>query len=404
MNKLLISLGIGTGLVLVVLISFLAGSAWNRSATETTKAEAPIKAGDPPVSSTKMPNPPPPPSPLLDEVRVRESLKPGRTYLINTRMTFSMRGTDKDWHVVTSTVTVNYAANAEIERKIVSNDGRTIVEERTFKKVQSGKVETDLESFRIDLGATGDFLLGGIAILQPEALLAATSAKNIIEKNDLSKLFKATGLAQSFVDDVVQRDPRMRAITSAGSLQGKTVRLTYTNDAKGEVRVEAVKESLSVDEQRFLASSVLLADSLIFPDMGVKKGEKWQADGLYFIGLIDPSLMARTEGQVELMRGPDKKLPAASGQKQECVQISVVGGELNFHESNAKAEQIGFFRPQEGEMVFSPQDQIFIQGHLKGRGKLTIKSKDHILFEARSDREPELTIHYTCKLLPEEGK
>jgi hypothetical protein len=270
--------------------------------------------------------------------------------------------------------------------------------------VKSGKVETDLESFRIDLGATGDFILGGIALLKPDALLAATGATKVINSTDLSKLLKATGLAEKFVDDVVKRDPRIQAVTSAGSLEGKTVRLIYKNDEEGDVQVIPVKGTLTVDEQRFLASSVLLADSLIFPDMGVKQGEHWKADGMYFIGLIDPSLMARTEGKVELMRGPDVKPPARSGQKQECVQITVVGGELNFRESNAKAEQVGFFRPQEGEMIFSPQDQIFIQGHLKGRGKLTIKSKDHILFEARSDREPELTIHYSCKLLPDAGK
>jgi hypothetical protein len=411
MNKLVIGLGAATVCALLVLLGFLAGSGWKKGAApaddkdgEKGKVEAVKNPGDAGTSRRELPDPPPPPPPVLDQVRVRESLKPGRTYRVITRLAFNMRGTDHDWAVLNSVITVNYMADAEVERKIESNDGKTIVELRTFKRVFSGKLNTDLESVRIDLGPAGDFLIGGVTAFRPEALPVVAGARQLIEGPNFSNLLKITGLGQSFLDDMVNRDPRIRAVTSMGGLQGKTVRLVYKNDEEGDVQVVPVEGALTTDEQRFLASSVLLSDSLIFPDARVEKGDTWEADSMYFIGLIDPSLMARPEGKLRLARGPDILPPARSGQRQKCVQINVVGGELNFRESNRKAEQVGFFRPQKGEMVFSPQDQIFILADLIGRGKLTVRSRDHILFEARSDREPEMKIHYECTLLGESGE
>jgi hypothetical protein len=412
MNKLVIGLVSATVCAVLLLVGFLGGSYWNRPAptptdpakAEEAKAEPPVKPGDPGISRVKQPDPPPPAPPVRDEVRVRDTLKPGRTYLVKTQLAFSMRGTDHDWGIVNTTYTINYMAEAEIERYIESNDGKTIVERRTFKRVSSGKIDTKLEDMSIKLGSTGEFVLGATALINPQAFFFASMAKNGLDGRNLAPLLESIGLGKSYVDDIVQRDPTIRAVTRAGSLQGKTVKLRYNNDEEGDVQVTAEDGgSLSADEQRFLTSSVLLSDALIFPDIGVKKGESWPAKGMYFSGLIDPSLLARTEGTVTLERGPDVKPVGHPGQKQECVQINFVGGELSFRESNRKAEQVGHCQPdtRESKLIYSPQDSIFIEAFLKGRGKLTIRSKDHILFEARSDREPELTIRYTCRLKPQ---
>lgn len=396
MNKALLGLVITTVAVTLVLLGFLLGSGWNKPSPEAKEKDNPAPT---PTGPSRLSAQPPPPPPVRDDLRVRESLKPRRTYRVSTRLGFHMRGTDHDWGVLNSTITVNYWADAAIDRKIESNDGKTIVELRTFRKVASRKLDTKLEDVHIDLGAAGDFLLGGVALLKPEAAPFVGAARSLLEGRNLSAFLQFMGLSNDFVSDLVERDPRIRAVTAVGSLQGKTVRLTYRNEEGGGVQVDPVEGALTEDEKRFLASSVLLADSLIFPDVTVKVGDTWEADSMYFIGLIDPSMMLRPEGKLKLGRGPDVAPPARTGQKQKCVKINVLGGALNFHESSSRAEQVGHFYPQKGEMLFSPQDQIFIHGFFHGKGKLTITQKDHILFQARSKREPDLKVYYSCRLL-----
>ncbi len=401
MKKLLWGLGIATGVVLLVVVGFLAGSMFNRAAptnSDRKPDEKVLNPGDPPMSKKETPDPPPPPKPVTDLVRVKEQLKPGSTYRVGTELGFHMTGTDQDWFS-SSTVTISYAAKAQISRKIVSNDGTTIVEERTFNKVQATKLESQLDDFHIELGPTGDFVLAGIGLLQPEYLFAAAGAKKLIEGTNLSGVLKAVGLDESRLADELQKDPHIRALPSMGDLEGKTVRLTYHNDLDGDVAVEAVSGgSLTAEEVQLLQSSVLLSDSLIFPNTEIKKGDTWEADSMYFVGMIDPSLMVRPEGKVQLQRAAEDVSVAASlNQNQPCVLIKVIGGELKFRESTRDARQEGYFRPTEGGMTFSPQDKIFIEAHLKGKGKL-IMERNELFRTVRSDAEPEIQIVYTCKV------
>jgi hypothetical protein len=396
MPKLPVYLGLATGAVALVLVGFLVGS-WKSGGPTTVASKPPEEETKEPVKRSDLPGLPPPPPPVKDEVRVREELAQGATYQVNTRMAFSMRGTDTDWAIATATITVNYWADAEILRKIERNDGKTIVEERTFKKIKSGKLETNLVDVRIELGTTGDFLLGGVLFLQPEALPFVAGVKNFVQGPALRKVLGATGLAQTVIDHVMSGDEGVKVITKVSEMEGKVVRLTYRNDRDGEILIEPVRGGLTNEQRRYLASSVLLADSLIFPDVEVRRGENWQVNAMYFIGLIDPSLMTRPEGTLTLQRGSEEK--AVPGVKGRCVPIVVVDGEMSFRESNSTSDRVGNFRPTSGEMFYSPEDHIIVEGHMKGRGKLNIRAEHHLLFETRSEREPDLDIHYTCRKL-----
>jgi hypothetical protein len=308
-----------------------------------------------------------------------------------------MRGTDSDWGVATSTITINYWADAEILRKIERNDGQTIVEERTFRKVNSSKLDTRLEDVKIELGPAGNFILGGVALLQPEALPFVAGAKNLIEGPALKQALSATGLDRALVDRVLSSDEGVKAVTKVGELEGKVVRLTYRNDKEGEMLIEPVQGELTDEQRRYLASSVLLADSLIFPDVEVKRGERWNVSATYFIGLIDPSLMARPDGTLTLARGTEEEL--VPGVRGKCVPITVVDGDMQFRDSNGGGERVGYFKPTEGRMLYSPESHIIVDGRMKGRGKLTVSAVHHLLFTARSDREPEIEIQYTSRLV-----
>lgn len=419
-SKILLWLAISAGAALLVMAGFLGGVVWNprtaeqKKGPEETKAdekkddkgkpkaaipvEAPaLKEGEKKKRS-ELPEPPPPPKPVTDEVRVRQNLIPGKTYVVNSHGALSMRGRDKDWGIST-TITINYGFDSEVLRTIESNDGNKVVERRTFKRVRSLKLNTALEDVRLDIGPTGTLLLGGVALLNPSALPVALSVNRFIGK-DIKDPLSLVGLDQTIINSILSRDPSARMFTKLSILEGKVVRLTYDNSAR-DCQVEAVNGTMSDEELRFHASSVLLADSLIIPDLEVRKGEVWKVDGMNFAGLMDPTLLAQTEGDVYLRREGDELV---AGKKQRCVRISIMKEKptgdrctLTFKQSDRKAEQIGWFRPT-GGMLFSPEDQIIIESKLEGEGSFTRVSKDHLLFEARSERSPHMKLHYRCRI------
>ncbi len=386
------------GVAGLLTIGFLVGSFFNKPAKPEEEDKPPVVT---PVGTTverkEVPNLPPPPKPVPEEIRVRESLKEGRTYITTTRGTVVMRATDKDWGL-TSVCTVNYHFTATIERTIEKNDGLEITELRYFKEVKSLKLDTTLQSARLDLGPAGDLLIGGMSLLiNPAATPLLFGAKKKVEGSELSGVLKALGAESALVNRFMASDPSAKMFTSAASLQGKKVRLVYRNDPDGTGRgvrsVTAVEGEMTEDERAFHMASSVLSDALIFPNTGLLIGDSWPVDGSDLIGLMDPTLLAHTKGTVQFERGPDQAgLPGKAGR---FATLKATSGEITFHQFDAKAEQFGHFRPT-GTLYYSLTDDYIVKGTLKGSGRMTVRSRDHMLFEARTDREPEIQVDYQC--------
>jgi hypothetical protein len=383
-NKLLLGLSIASGCILLVLIGFLGAILWNPG----TKSGDPAKdkPADPDDSRKKIvaspgkvverketTNPPPPPKPVANPDRVRQNLQPGKTYVTHTKGALNVRATDKDWGVE-EVVTINYAFEAQIDREIESNDGETIVELRHFRHLQSLKFECKLEDVRISLGPVGDLLLPQAQGLSLKAVItslrwAGVSPEELIGLGDKAKHFR-----------------------SVDRLSGKKVRLTYV-DGKGVMKVEPVKGEMTAAERDFHLASVLVSDSLILSDVDVKIGNRWSVDGSNFANLVDPSLLARTAGEIVLERAPDHIV-----EKKTCRHLTVASGRILFDDSDPKVGRIGYFEPH-GSVYFSPDDQVVIRARLNGKAKLEKFSKDHLLFEARMRLLPELDVEYTCRVV-----
>ena len=92
-----------------------------------------------------------------DKDRVPQVLKPGYTY--QTHLKGSIRGPaeNKKW-AINVVVDVLYMFEAFIDREIVSNDGTTIVEIRTFRDVKSLDIHGKLPDVKIELGRAGQVL------------------------------------------------------------------------------------------------------------------------------------------------------------------------------------------------------------------------------------------------------
>lgn len=386
-NKLLLGMVASCLVIVLILIGFLIGTSWKPNSGNQTNTDSigqpiqkqleptqakPVATPGQTVERASIPNPPPPPKPVANPDRFRQNLQPGKTYVTHTRGTMFVRATDKDWGIE-EVVTINFLFEAQIDREIESNDGKTIVEVRHFRDIHSAKFECRLEDIRIDLGPVGAVLLPNLQG-SLHGLISGLRWIGISPE-------KIVGLADS-----------MKVFTSVDRLSGKSVRLTY-EDGKGVLKVEPVKGDMTSEERDFHMASVLVSDSLIIPDIDIKIGNRWAVDGSNFSNLIDPGLLARTTGEIMLERTGDQIV-----QNKNCRHLKAVSGRLQFEDSDQRVGVIGNFEPQ-GDLFFSPDDQVIIAAKLQGRAKLEKFSKDHLLFEARMRRMPELTVDYTCRIV-----
>ena len=334
---------------------------------------------------------PNPPKPVKDPDRVRQNLQPGKTYVTHTKGALFVRAEDKGWGLE-EVVTVNYAFEAQIDREIESNDGTTIVELRHFGHVQSLKILTRLEDVRLDLGAAGDLLIAGLLWLRHPAALTAAGTIAALDGQSSKPILNSLRWVGVSPEDLAGLDEHTKVFASVDRLSGKSVRLTYV-DGKGVIDLKSVKGEMTPTEQEFHAASVLVSDSLILPNIDIEPGSRWIVDGSNFANFLDPSLLACTSGEVELERAEQHCI----AQDKRCIHLQVVSGRIDLNTSDEKKGRIGWFEP-EGSMDFSPEDQVIVQAKLHGNAKLEEFSKDHLLFETRMRRMPEIEIAYTCRV------
>jgi len=323
--------------------------------------------------------------------RIKQNLVPGKTYFAHSKGTMNVRGTDKDWGIEVR-LTINYGFEAIIEREIVSNDGETIVENRHFKKISSIKIGSKLEGVRLSIGKDIDPYLDVIDTLYPEYGGAFNITKKIIEGVSLDPIINNLKWIGIDKDKLLESSNKTKAFFKLDSLSGKTVKLTY-KDGQGITAIVPIKGDMTPEERDFHLTSVLISDSLIFENPQVKIGTEWKVDGSNFGGMIDPSLKARVGGEIKLRREEDETFGG-----KNCNLIKIVSGRLELDGSSSDTGKIGYFDPT-GTLYFSPDQQIFIKGKLKGKAKFEQFSKDHLLFEARMSFLPELDISYTCGIL-----
>jgi hypothetical protein len=300
-----------------------------------------------------------------------------------------VRGEDKSWGIG-KVVTINYAFEAHIDRMIESNNGTQIVELRYFRDLRSLKLDTTLEDIRLDLGGPGEAMLMGLttALKLPAAIAATAHAVDGISLNPALKALRWVGVSPESIGGLDDKSAKMFA--QVDQLSGKKVRLTY-EDGRGVQKVEAVAGEMTADERWFHFRSVLLSDSLIIPDVDIKIGNTWDVDGSNFANLIDPGLLAQAGGVVKLKLAGDRHIV----QNKTCRDIEIDSGRVTIDDLNAREGRIGHFDPH-GHLYFSPEDQIIVQARLHGTAKLERFSKDHLLFESRMRRLPELEVSYTC--------
>jgi hypothetical protein len=365
-NPIVIGLLGGIALLLLVLIAVVARSPATTTPIkqEGANSESSASAGQKPKR-------------IDDPDRIRETLQPGKTYVAIVKASFDARVEDKSWGL-NKTANLAYMAEMEVERQIERNDGHEVVERRTFVTSRNVKLLCDVEAVHIDAGLPGELMLDVLDSIRPGAKQVLKQMKPLAEK-----------LLKSGAQPVMQ-DKLAKAVGHVDSLSGKSVRITYV-DGVGVTSVQRIECELSEAEQRFIEGSAVLSDCYVW-DFKKAPGARWDIDGSQLSGMMDPSLLALTQGAIHVVREPDEL-------KQDVpyTMIRVDGGEVLINASDENTRRIGTFIPA-GSLRFSQIDKIVTEARLRGKFNVEQVSKNHLLFETRFRSRPIMTVVYSCKV------
>ncbi len=321
-----------------------------------------------------------------DTSRILQTYKPGRKYRTVVRGTVDSRASAKDWGVVTD-MNFHYVGEAEVLRTIESNDGTTITQVLEFTKARNMALFCKAEDVRIDVGPAGQMLLAGLDLVSGTpgtwSQLQGLSAKPLLEH--------IPG-AQSWADRVLT-DESTKVLKYVDTLQGKRVRIQYVN-GRGVTEWTPLGCTLSGDEQALIASTAVISDAYILPNLQSKEGDEWTVQGGDFLPVLDPSLQACLTGSLKVRRGSNGGTP----ERQEA-RIILDQGSLELQQVTNKKARLGRWAPR-GELTFSFADKIVTRATLGGQLHAEERSTDHILFEARFTLQPEYQIDYFCEVLP----
>lgn len=356
--------------LIVVVVVQIGGKSVIPPETELTVTES----VPPPVSP---PKPPPPPKPIGDPDRIKATLQKGKTYRIVLEAGMEARAEDKKYTVKT-VVNLVYKGEFVIRRYIRENDGKRIIEDRTFEVCRTLKAESHVADLKLEWGTTGNLALVGLELVQPGSAEAILIAKPLAEA-----LLK--GSAQSHAQKQIE------SWASIDSLTGKSVRITY-EDGQGVVEIQSLRGELTPSERKFVKQTAVLSDCYILPDLKLKPGKTWSVDAYQLSSLIDPTLRAVPQGMVTIRREKDD-----TAQDKPVANLSIQSGYILLDSSDDKNKRVGSFTPA-GTLRFNLRDGYVEAADLTGHAKLEHVSKNHLLFETRMRTDPKLLVRYRCSV------
>lgn len=371
-SLIVIMAGIIILLLVVLIVVYL-----NRPPEELRKTSG-VRAGET-VESDGLPAKRNKAEPIGDPSRVKEVLQPGKTYTILLKGGFICKCEDTDWGI-TAVTNIGFAAEAQISRKIESNDGQRITEVRNFDKIQCTKVLSEVEAVSINLGVPGMIMLRGLDYIEPGAGASISAAIPIAES------FLKFGIQQSL------EAKQVKAFGFIDTLQGKSVRVVYDDKRAEVIAITPLNADLTSEQLTFIREFTLAADCYIMPNTKSKPGDAWAIAGHAFSDFIDPSLKSVPAGSVNAVRTSDTQ----RGSKT-IANLEIRSGSLQLLSTKPGKSVVGSFAPR-GKLQYNVTDGFTEQGDLKGEIIYEELSTDHLLFPAKLRYRPTYELNYHCEM------
>ncbi|MBM4114985.1 MAG: hypothetical protein FJ252_03815 [Phycisphaerae bacterium] len=328
--------------------------------------------------------------------------RPGHRYETETVAQVSGDGYLKDWGLKGSGK-FNLTWVLTSTGDVISNDGRTIVEERsfTFKEV----VNYDAVSAGLELTEGQAWLVsslvGGIVDLCAGTLGATTlGTKDWIDRVNGKQwevppeaLRVLRGIDEYLeLGGMLDVSKGLRLILPRpdfAMLDGKKVSLTF-EDGKGIVRVEPIGCTLSDHEANVITRANALSDHYIFPNRAREVGASWYVRADNLGSMIDPRLRGVIiDTSVKLKRVNDSPDPSGGIVRN----VSIDGPQRITVGSAADGKAVtGEVNLDEARFELSDKDGVVTK--LGGFGTVDYRERsvDHLLFEMEMRVRPSFKV------------
>ncbi len=274
-----------------------------------------------------------------------------------------------------------------MDRHVISNDGRKLVEDVTYKRCRTVALYCDLSNIRISFGSRANFLMKGLSAMVPQ--VGAVAAFNGAKAKPLLEMMP--GL-QRYANQVVT-DRAAKVLGFVDALEGDKIRITFTN-GQGVTSATPLNCTLTPRQVGFIMDSSLLGDVYIMPKLHCQPGSTWRVNGADLLPILDPSLDSTPSGTIRIMRGVNV------GSKQDpSATLRIYSGVLRLQRAGSQWQSNGEWAPR-GKLYYSFRKHMVTSGRLTGAFRLSRHSSHYIIFEARQAVRPQYVVKFTCKELP----
>ena len=355
---------------------------------------------------------------------IQQAREVGKTYKSSIAGTVRGEGINERWYVK-GRCKYTYYYEVDSEGKVLENDGKKIVEERTFKKVGESLYTDDLKlglSLPVEQLRTLNTILGlavqaagvlgapadGGSIIAPAFIALGQYLKNSeklvewgealnekeIDAKNVQIILEMLGCPD--IKKIINQklmDVR-HALHIPQLLQGKTVRIEFEN-GKGITKLTPIGCQLSDEEKEYIIRGNYLLDKYILPvDHEVEVDEKWRVDAAVLGGLLDSRLRAKPQGAIVLGRDEDEDY---KGKNAWILKLEQGKANLVAPEDDGKT-LCGNISNVTGKCIMLESTSTIVEARLSGNAEYDKIDDKHLLYNTRFKTKPEFEIHYTCKV------
>lgn len=315
---------------------------------------------------------------LSDRDRIMVSLPEGYRCSVLVRGALAGRSAEPHYGPATG-CHVAYLFEMRYQRAIERNDGRTIVERRTYESVRFAKIVAPLP-MRMEPGSPEVSRLGRIAFPDPGAGITVAPVGPVAEAL----------LGQNA--EAIADCPASRAFLEQDLLSGKSVRLTYV-DGIGVASLEPLGWTLTKPVAVELFGAAVLPPLLFGPDSRDRRPGASSAPMVCLTGFLDPTQSPNTAYRAHLAIGPAERDGESRGVELMLEEPAPEAGEVD---SDAEGPTSGNIRL--GHLRYDPEANCVTDASIAWPMNILCRTTSRLLFEQDFPASTRLTVQYHCRV------
>lgn len=340
---------------------------------------------------------------INDPDKVRNVRRPGWVYTTEVAGQVAGEGSAKDWGL-RGAAKFRLAWTLVSDGDVVSNDGSTIVEDRSFRyheemtvdSVRAGLEMNDVTVWGVAgiVGGLSTLLSsgsdGGLSVTGVAAAIQSVNGTMYTVPPEALRLMAEAGKWAGIPEMDLAQGIRVKLPRPEfAMLDGKTVRITIEN-GKGVTKLEPRGCTLSPHEQEVITRVNNLSDHYVFPDRTVAVGSGWSVPSDNLGSIVDPRLRGLIVSSDVRMKRTDDSADAAGGRVLNVALERPT--RLQVSKSGDGREVTGEVQLDDARFELPDAEGVVTKIEASGNVEYRERSTDHLLFEAEVLGRPSVRV------------